>query len=346
MTNQALSLPKIAERVVDEHAAYEFLEELRWPKGPVCPHCGTVDNATFLKPRGDEAGKARATRTGAMSQRRVWKCKNKTCRKQFSVLTGTIFHGSKVPVRVWVLVVAQMCASKNGVAAREVERLYGLTPKTAWFVTHRIREAMKRGAPDLLVGTIVADETYVGGDMSNWHANDPRRTVPVRVKPGEHVAHPHKTTVLSLVNVESGEVRSQVVPNVTGSTLRKVIREQVAIESSHLQTDEGSWYNQVGKEFLSHGTVNHSVGQYVNGPVSTNRLEGYFAQLKRSLDGTHHHVSREHLPRYLAEFDFRYSTCSLSDAQRMSVLLGRADGGSPTSSAGERQSHLLLHFGR
>jgi len=134
---------------------------MRWSKDVLCPHCGSVDKSTFLKPRNAEGnGKARETRMGTMTQRRVWKCRD--CRKQFSVLTGTIFHGSKVPVRTWVLVVAQMCASKNGMAAREIERIYGLTPKTAWFVAHRIREAMKSSAPDALIGTIAADGTWFG----------------------------------------------------------------------------------------------------------------------------------------------------------------------------------------
>ncbi len=126
MTN--LTLPKLTERLVDDYAAYEYLEERRWPLGSVCPHCGVIDNATFLKPR-NESGKERATRTGSMSQRRVWKCKMKGCRKQFSVTTGTVFHGSKVSLRIWVLVVFQMSASKNGMAAREVQRVVRIVPK-------------------------------------------------------------------------------------------------------------------------------------------------------------------------------------------------------------------------
>lgn len=324
MTNQ-LSLPRLAKRIPDDYAAYLFLEEMRWPNGPVCPHCGTANNAAFLQPKADE--KARKTRTGSMSQRRVWKCRNNTCRKQFSATTGTIFHGSKVSLRTWLLVIAQMCASKNGMAAREVERLYGLTPKTAWFITHRIREAMKAQAPHMLIGTIVADETWIGGDPTNRHTalaqKEPR--IPTPFVPGSR-KKTEKTPVVALVCKETGEIRSQVVPNVSGKTLRKAIREQVAIESSDLQTDQWNGYNELGREFRSHESVNHSWGEYVRGEVSTNRLENYFSQLKRSIDGTHHHVSKEHLPRYLAEFDFRYSTCKLSDAQRMARLIGQADG--------------------
>jgi transposase-like protein len=309
MTN--LSLPKLAERLVDDYAAYEYLEELRWPYGPVCPHCGGLDNATFLKPRNEE-GRARATRTGSMSQRRVWKCKNKGCRKQFSVLNGTVFHGSRVSVRIWVLVTFQMAASKNGMAAREVERVYGLCPKTAWFVCHRIREAMRAQAPHMLAGTIQADETWIGGEPRWRHANK---------RVGAKQGKTDKTPVFALVNVETGEIRSQVVPDVTGRTLRKAIKEQVDTERSVLHTDAAHVYLPIGREFANHESVDHNVGEYVRAGVSTNKLESFFAQLKRSIDGTHHHVSREHLQRYLEEFDFRYSTCKLTDTERMRQII-------------------------
>ncbi len=152
-----------------EADAYCVLEDLRWPNGPVCPHCGHR-NAYFLKPAN---GTSRATgpkRT--MSQRRVWKCAR--CRKQFSVLTGTIFHGTKVPIAVWLMVMVQMCSAKNGISAREVERMHGLTPGTAWFVLHRLREAMQREPMvGLLRGTIQADETWIGGKAGTRHGGGP-----------------------------------------------------------------------------------------------------------------------------------------------------------------------------
>ncbi|CAN5773773.1 hypothetical protein BH20ACT7_BH20ACT7_12910 [soil metagenome] len=161
------TVPALAEKLTDEAAAYEFMEQLRWNGRPVCPHCGSVRTPYFLQPRG---GKDRATRTGSRSQRRVWKCAD--CRKQFSVLTGTIFHGTKIPLRTWILVVFELCSSKNGVAAREIERKYDLTAKTAWFMLHRIREAMKRDPlAGLLKGTVTADETWIGGKPSNRHGH-------------------------------------------------------------------------------------------------------------------------------------------------------------------------------
>jgi transposase-like protein len=311
MAKQDFSVLALADRLGCEADAYKFLEELRWENGTVCPHCGSISEHYFLNPAN---GTSRKTRTGSASQRRVWKCRD--CRKQFSVLTGTIFHGTKISLRTWVLVIFEMCASKNGVAAREIERKYNLTAKTAWFMLHRIREAMKREPlAGLLAGTIVADETWVGGSPKNRH----RSTVGTKGKTD-------KTPVFSLIHKESGEVRSKVVPNVTGTVLPEALREAVDIAASTLHTDSAHAYVLVGREFASHGSVNHTEGEYVRDGISTNAAEGYFSQLKRSLDGTQHHVSVEHLPRYLAEHDFRYSTRAMQDSQRMRGLVENTGG--------------------
>ena len=313
MAKQTLSIPALMAKVPTEAAAYELLEGLRWENGVVCAHCGSIAQHYFLKPAN---GSTRKTRTGSMSQRRVWKCKD--CRKQFSVLTGTIFHGSKIPVRTWLFVVFEMCASKNGVAAREIERKYDLTPKSAWFMLHRIREAMKRDPlAGLLRGTIVSDETWYGGKPANRHGHRSG-------KGGQGVSD--KTPIMSLVHKQTGEVRSTVVANVDGKNPRPVLTEHVEMAQSVLYTDTARAYIKVGRKFAAHETVCHSDGEYVRGDVSTNAAEGYFSQLKRSLDGTQHHVSVEHLPRYLAEFDFRASTKRLSDSDRMAMLMDRAGG--------------------
>ena len=318
---------QLADRLRSEADAYRFLEELRWGDGdPVCPHCDSL-GASYIAPSN---GVSRKTRTGAMSERRVWRCF--TCRKQFSVLTGTIFHGTKAPLRTWVLVIFEMCASKNGVAAREVERKYGVCARTAWHMMHRIREAMKNDAiVATMRGTIVADETWIGGDPGNRHESrrlrDGDRTM-VPARPGLDVGNmkTKKTVVFSLIDKTTGEVRSRGVPNGSGASLRKGMAEQVDFAGSHLQTDSLKSYKGIGTEFLSHQFVDHSAGEYVRGDVSINMAEGYFSQLKRSLDGTHHRVSVEHLPRYLVEFDYRYTTRKLSDRQRMLRLMGQVDG--------------------
>jgi transposase-like protein len=160
---QEFSIPALAGRIATEADAYKLLEELRWPGGQPdsCPQCGAVEKFYFLAPKDGRRG--RKTRTGADTARRLWKCA--TCRKKFSVLTGTVFHGSKIPVRTWLFVTLELSASKNGVSAREIERKYALTAKTAWFMLHRLREAMKRDdSSPLLSGVLVADETWIGGN--------------------------------------------------------------------------------------------------------------------------------------------------------------------------------------
>ncbi len=250
--SRPLSIPFLADQLRTEADAYLFLEELRWNGRPVCPHCGSVRKAYFLKPRN---GASRKTRTGSESQRRVWKCAD--CRKQFSVLTGTIFHGSKIPVRLWVMVVFEMCHSKNGVAAKEIERKYGIDSKTAWFMLHRIREGMKREPmAGLLAGRVTADETWIGGKPSNRHGHK-------RGQGGQ--GKTDKTPVVALVCHETGEVRAEAIPDVTGDTLAKVMAEQVDAANTHLQTDSSSAYKKLGRQFASHSTVDHYAGEYVRG---------------------------------------------------------------------------------
>ncbi|MDQ3641795.1 MAG: IS1595 family transposase [Actinomycetota bacterium] len=316
-----LTLKYLSDHVHDETDAYQLLEELRWHGTPVCSHCGH-DKAYFLKPRNGVArgtGLPKADGKRSQSVRRVWKCAK--CRKQFSVLTGTIFHGTKIPLQTWLAVMVQLSSAKNGISGREIERMHGLTPETAWYMLHRLREAMKREPmAGLLSGTIVADETFIGGKPKNKHQSRKGK-----YGAGSRADLAPKTAVLSLVNTETGEVRSRVVPNVTGATLRDAVLEQVDTPSSTLYTDAWKGYTEVGKKFVGgHESVDHSAGEYVRGKATTNNAEGYFSQLKRSIDGTHHHVSVEH--RYLAEFDYRYTTRKLSDSQRMQRMIDQTAG--------------------
>jgi len=316
--------------VQDEHDAYLLLEELRWHGKPVCPHCGYDEKAYFLEPKGGSRGTGAKDENGERKRsiRRVWKCAR--CRKQFSVLTNTIFHGTKVPLSTWLTVMVQMCSAKNGISAREVERMHGVTPETAWFMLHRLRESMKREPlVDMLRGRIVADETFIGGKPKNKHQQGkPTGGYSNRKRGGGQA---HLQPVLSLVNRDTGEVRSMVVRDVTGATLRKHIAEHVDMPASTLHTDAAQHYRKIGDEFAEHQWVDHSEGEYVrNEPdgtfIGTNPAEGYFSQLKRSIDGTHHKVSSVHLPRYLAEFDFRYSTRKLSDSARTKQLFDQVGG--------------------
>lgn len=308
-----LNVLALAERIPDEAAAYEYLEGLRLPDGPECPHCGNGNRCYYLTPK-DEAG--RKTRTGNRTQRRLWKCG--ACRKQFSVLTGAVMHGTKIPVRTWVFVMFEMAASKNGVSAREIERKYGVTNRSAWFLTHRIREAMAHGGITVkMTGTVMADETWIGGKPKNRHG--------YRWNKGTQGVT-DKMPVVSLINKETGEVRSRIVPNVNGQNLRAVIAANADLPNTTLHTDEWLGYKQVGREVAAHERITHREGEYARGAVTTNHVEGFFSQLKRSIDGTHHHVSVTHLDRYLAEFDYRYSTRAASDGDRMADLIRRSGG--------------------
>ncbi len=320
----------LMERIPDEASAWEYLEDLRWDGKPMCPHCGNEDRCYFLTPQAP-----RTTSTGAVTVRRLWKCAE--CRQKFSATTGTIMHGSKIPIRTWIMVIFEMASNKNGTAAREVQRRYGLTAKSAWFLVHRIREAMKDDGLDLLGGeghVIVADETVIGGSLPSMNKKTRARAeAPERVVPGTpHGAGPafNKTSVLSLIDTDTGQVRSRIVPDVTGASLRKAIADQVRMSRSTLHTDESKSYLAVGSEFAAHESVNHKQGVYARytdeGVVTSNQAENFFSQLKRSIDGTHHHVSRKHLHRYLGEFDFRYSTRDESDTRRMRIVIDQAAG--------------------
>jgi transposase-like protein len=316
MAKQEFSIPKLTGMIPTEADAYLLLERLRWDGRPVCPLCGSAGPHYFLKPAN---GVSRKTRTGRPTQRRVWKCRD--CRRQFSVLTGTIFHGSKIPVQTWLLVIFEMCSSKNGVSAREIERKYEVTATTAWFMLHRIREAMQRDPlAGLLRGTVAADETFIGGAPANRHRSDPREQPRAS-------STTDKTPVMALIHYETREVRSRVIPRVDSKTLRSAIAENVDGPHTMLWTDGAGPYKIVAQDMRGHESVDHSAGQYVRrGGITTNMVENYFSQLKRSIDGTHHHVSTEHLGRYLAQFDFLYTLCKLSDSLRMMAVIRQAGG--------------------
>ena len=320
-------------QVQTEADAYKLIEDMRW--GPdrehqTCPKCGSDRKFYFIKP--SDGGETRKTNRGTATQRRRWKCAD--CRHQFSVTVDTIFHGSKVPLKTWLLIISEMCTDKNGISAREIERKYNLTAKTAWYVTHRIREAMKRDpVAGLLSGRIQVDETLIGGKTGNMHnsVRNPKKAKPV--EPGERKGGPlfNKQIVVSLISEETGEVRSKVVPDVTANTLEKALSEELDLGNVQMVTDEMMSYKTIANRTASHETVNHKNDEYFRVEddgtvVTTNPIEAFFSQLKRSVDGTHHHISKEHLHRYLAEHDFRYSTRDLSDAQRMTQLMQNVGG--------------------
>lgn len=288
MAHSNLSAPHFQ----DADKAREYLEALRWPNGPVCPHCGSAAEHYKLEGKSHRPG--------------LWKCKD--CREQFSVTVGTVFERSKIPLNVWLQAVYLLCSSKKGMSSHQLHRTLGVTYKTAWFMTHRIREAMS-SSPDGLLGNggghVEVDETFWGNNK--------------KVKGTKGRGYAHKMKVLSLVE-RGGEVRSFHVPNVTAKTLKPILQAQIAKEA-HLMTDEMSSYTGVGREFANHSVVRHSAKEYARGEAHTNTVEGYFSILKRGLIGTYHHVGEQHLLRYVKEFDFRYNNRKVTDVERAANAL-------------------------
>jgi transposase-like protein len=274
----------------DEKRAYEHLAKVRWPDGPVCVHC---------------KGKKIYTLNVKNSKRVVLKCAS--CRKQFSATVGTIFEDSHIPLSKWIMAVQLMCSSKKGISSHQLHRMLGITYKSAWFMSHRLRHAMaKAPGGNKLGGIIECDETYIGG------------------KHKQSAGRSKKSVVFSLLE-RNGDVRSFAMPTVTSKNLREIIRQNCAPES-RMMTDEYHAYRGLKKEFADHQTINHSRGHYVRGEVTTNTVEGFFSLLKRGLNGTYHHVSQQHLHRYLAEFDFRYNARHVDDAMRSLLAFQQTEG--------------------
>ena len=308
-----MNLNEIAKHFSDEDKARDFLEAQRWPKGTVCPHCGVLGESYRLNPK--EGSKTHA-RPG------VWKCGG--CRKQFTVRVGTIFEDSHIPLHKWLMAIHLLCASKKGMSAHQLHRMLGVTYKSAWFMAHRIRYAMSQ--PPLsskLTGVVEVDETYIGGKFVMG---------PQSVKPGERPKDrlswtTNKQAVVSVLQ-RGGRVQSMHVERVTARTLKPVIEQMVA-EDAHLMTDESSVLASAGMH-LKHDTVNHSAGEYSrreNGvTITTNAVEGYFANLKRGINGVYHHVGKQHLHRYLSEFDFRYNARKIKDGERTLLAIKGVDG--------------------
>lgn len=284
----------------DADAARAHLEAQRWPNGPICPHCGVVAEATKIEGKSARPG--------------LYQCN--ACRDQFTVTVGTVFEKSKVPLNKWLLATYLMSSSKKGYSAHQLHRTLGVTYKTAWFMAHRIREAMNPADPGPLGGegkTVEADTTYVGGREKNKKLG--KRNPKAIGGVGKQIVH-------TLVE-RGGRARSQHIANVTGKTLAPILFTQVH-RTSTLMTDTAGGYMRLGKEFARHEMVDHGIDEYVRGDAHSNTVEGYFSVLKRGVYGTFHHVSEAHLHRYLSEFDFRYSNRSalgVNDAMRTDEAL-------------------------
>lgn len=332
-----MNLADLMEKFATVDAAREYLEKQRWPEGPECPHCGLVGEAYKITPKPrfvdteyqtkqEVAAKAKRVRKPRQG---LWKCAG--CRKPFTVTVGTIFEDSHIPLNKWVIAVHLLCASKKGISAHQIHRMLGVTYKSAWFMCHRIRYGMSQEPlASKLSGIVEMDEVYIGGKrrVSHAHAVKPGVRAKDRIGP---VAD--KLAVVSILQ-RDGRVRSRYVDRVTGENLKQVV-EELCVADAHIITDAASRAKGLGK-IRKHSVVDHTAKEYVRWDdgvcITTNTIEGFFGNLKRGINGTFHHVSKQHLHRYLAEFDFKYNSRKMTDSDRREAALKGFNG-----------KRLLLH---
>jgi transposase-like protein len=291
-----------AQHFHNEEAAFAYVEARIWPEGPVCPHCGGVERISKMQ--------GKSTRVGA------YKCYQ--CRKPFTVKIGTVFEDSKVAMHIWLQAMYLIAGSKKGISSNQLHRTLGVTLKTAWFMSHRIREAMRCGdlSPFGSDGGIVeVDETFIGHDKTIKPAGE---------KKGRGFAHKHK--VLSLIDRNTGRQRSMVVDSLKAADLLPILKGNIAAEAI-VMTDEAGQYRYLSDHFAAHGFTRHSAGQYVDfidPRIHTNTVEGAFSIFKRGMKGVYQHCAKKHLHRYVAEFEFRYTNrvaTGCNDADRTDAML-------------------------
>ena len=297
-----------------EPEAFTALENLLWKDGKPtrCPHCGGTEKLSRLPVQRSKASKRNPEGKPVYG---LWKCYD--CRGQFTVRKGTIFEESRLELHLWFQAAYLLCSSKKGCSANQLARTLGVTVKTAWFLAHRIREAMREG--ELAVpfgsggGSVQSDETYIG----RW-----------RRKGDKERGGQHKMKVLTLIDNTTGKARSRVMTEINTDNVQAVLRRNLSQEA-RLHTDEGRHYKFAGYYFGKHETVNHSKEEYVRGDVTVNSCEGYFSIFKRGMKGVYQHCQEKHLHRYLAEFDFRYNhriALGVDDVTRAAVAFKGAQG--------------------
>ena len=294
----------------DADKAREYLERIQWPHGPVCPHCGVIGGHYQLE--------GKATRPG------LWKCKD--CREQFTVTVGTVFERSKIKLNVWLQAVFFLCSSKKGMSSHQLHRTLGVTYKTAWFMSHRIREAFRNANPMPMGGggnPVEVDETYYGAAKAG-RGRRHRSGKLVRGIGGKHLKK-----IVSLVD-RNGETRSFHIATIDAKNLKPILMKHIAKQAT-VYTDSAGHYKtmKLASNFAGHETVNHSAGEYARGDIHSNTVESYFGLLKRGIYGTYHHVSEAHLQRYINEFDFRFThrtAAGVTDHERAIKALAQIRG--------------------
>lgn len=292
----------------DEAEAFKHVESIIWPDGPVCPHCGVVDSAyrlTGVRTKPSKKNPEGKERHG------LWKCRE--CRKQFTVRKGTIFEESHIEMHKWLQAMHLMVSSKKGISSHQLHRVLEITHKSAWFMSHRIREAMRSdGALDFGNGggVVEVDETFIGKETGVTKAKNAR-------------GYAHKMKMLTLVDRSTGHAKSMVVDDLKTKTLLPILRKNIAAEAT-VYTDEAGQYVKLSDSFDTHDFVRHGQGEYGRGDIHTNTVEGYFSVFKRGMKGVYQHCAKKHLHRYAAEFEFRYNNRianGVDDAQRGQIAL-------------------------
>ncbi len=291
------NLKEMMQNFSDDNKCRSLLENMRWNGKRVCPHCGVIDSSYQLK------------------DGKTYMCKEKGCRKKFTVTVGTVFENSKIPLSTWFAAIYLCTAHKKGISSLQLSRDLGVTQKTAWFMLHRIREMMMDKAPSKLGNIVQVDETYVGGKNKNKHEHK-------KVKESQGRSLKDKTPVLGISG--NGQVNVQVVPDTKAKTLKPIV-EQMVKEGAITVTDEWHSYNAL-KENYNHIVVNHGQGEYVRGAFHTNTIEGFWSLLKRGIYGIYHQVSPKHLNRYCSEFAGRYNTREIGDGARFALSLKNSVG--------------------
>ena len=292
--NKSQVIAAIPAACADEDAAVAFMENQRWNGDPHCPHCQHSDVYPMMNR--DKTAREKNYR---------WRCRG--CGERFTVRTGTVMGETRMPLKFWCHAFWRVCSSKKGVSAKQIQRETGLSYKSALFLLHRVRFAMADMAGVKLTGTVEADEAYIGGKPRYKGKN----------KRGRGTA---KQPIFGMVE-RSGRVQTRVIADVTAKTLKGAIR-QVVDNQSRIMTDENSAYSGIGAEFAGgHKFVTHSAKEYVRGDAHTNTIESVFALVKRGMYGVYHNVSRRHLHRYLAEFDFRYNRRHVDDGERTAAAI-------------------------